>query len=321
MMDLLAQLQTLLFENLVEPAMYNLGMMEYVETAFDACEWFIVGVLQIGLIALLALTIERLNPVQRITRQSAQWAERIRSIRVDMIYTLIHRLGLFSLVVFFTVVPLFDALEGHLRLIGIDRPNLENWFPLLNQYPVLGFLTYLIALDFFDYWIHRAQHASNRWWALHSLHHSQQHMTVWSDNRNHLVDDFARDGIMAMAALIIGVPPGQFLWLIAFSQILQSLQHGNVRLSFGAIGDRILVSPFFHRLHHAVGTGHEGARRGCNFAVLFPIWDWMFGTADWSVRYEPTGVSDQLKGRHYGDGFWSQQWLGIKRLFTLKATS
>jgi sterol desaturase/sphingolipid hydroxylase (fatty acid hydroxylase superfamily) len=103
----------------------------------------------------------------------------------------------------------------------------------------------------------------------------------------------------------------------------QSLQHANVRLHFGAIGERLLVSPRYHRLHHAIGIGHEAGReskvKGCNFAVLFPIWDIVFGTAQFGKTFEETGVRDQLpaphgEGRDYGRGFWAQQWLGLKRV-------
>jgi sterol desaturase/sphingolipid hydroxylase (fatty acid hydroxylase superfamily) len=110
--------------------------------------------------------------------------------------------------------------------------------------------------------------------------------------------------------------------------MLQSLQHANVRIHFGAFGERLLVSPRYHRLHHAIGAGHEshgaGSLGGHNFAVLFPIWDMMFGTARFDNTFAATGVRDQLpapqgEGRNYGRGFWEQQWLGLKRMveFTL----
>jgi sterol desaturase/sphingolipid hydroxylase (fatty acid hydroxylase superfamily) len=74
------------------------------------------------------------------------------------------------------------------------------------------------------------------------------------------------------------------------------------------------VSPRFHRLHHAIGAGHEGRHHGCNFAVLFPIWDIIFRTSDFKAGYHPTGIRDQPDGRDYGEGFWRQQRLGLKRL-------
>lgn len=72
------------------------------------------------------------------------------------------------------------------------------------------------------------------------------------------------------------------------------------------------MSPRYHRLHH--GIGHEGAARGCNFATLFPVWDMLFGTAHFERAYPPTGIRDQLDGRDYGQGFWSQQWLALRRM-------
>ena len=68
------------------------------------------------------------------------------------------------------------------------------------------------------------------------------------------------------------------------------------------------------RVHHAIGFGHEGPARGCNFASLLPIWDILFGTADFSPIYPATGIRDQLAGARYGDGFFGQQWLGLRRL-------
>ena len=181
----------------------------------------------------------------------------------------------------------------------------------------------MFVLDFFDYWYHRAQHNVGWWWGLHSLHHSQQDMNLWSDDRNHLLDDLLRDLFMAVIALFIGVQPGQYVLLVALSRILQSVQHANIRLHFGSVGERLLVSPRFHRLHHAIGIGHESRGRGSlgghNFAVLFPVWDVLFGTARFGGGFALTGIRDQLpppqgKGRDYGRGFWRQQWLGLRRM-------
>jgi hypothetical protein len=41
----------------------------------------------------------------------------------------------------------------------------------------------------------------------------------------------------------------------------------------------------------------------------------LFQTADFSDRYDPTGVRDQIEeGRDYGHGFGAQQKLGLMRL-------
>ena len=127
--------------------------------------------------------------------------------------------------------------------------------------------------------------------------------------------------LLSVVAVLIGVGPGQFVALVALSQLSESFQHANVRIWFGRVGERLWISPCFHRRHHSVGIGHESIRNGqtvlggCNFGVLLPWWDMLFGTADFSLRYEPTGVRDQLAlGRDYGKGFWAQQWQGLLRL-------
>lgn len=42
------------------------------------------------------------------------------AVRVDVLYTLIHRLGLFRVAMFFLLAPLMDSLFGALRLVGIS---------------------------------------------------------------------------------------------------------------------------------------------------------------------------------------------------------
>jgi sterol desaturase/sphingolipid hydroxylase (fatty acid hydroxylase superfamily) len=144
-------------------------------------------------------------------------------------------------------------------------------------------------------------------------------MTMWSDNRNHVLDDVLVDSVMVIVAQLIGVPPSQFIAIVAFTQLSESFQHANLKIWFGQMGERLWVSPRFHRLHHSIGIGHETSGKntlgGHNFGVLFPFWDVIFKTANFELRYDATGVRDQVEqGRDYGAGFWSQQWLGLKRL-------
>lgn len=309
-----------LFQSLVEPFLYHAGLGDIAEEAFTGTEWFLIGVLELVLLYLILRPLEAWIPVKRDLDPTAR--------RTDFIYTCIHRLGVFSVLVFFVLGPMYDSASFGLRMIGINHFNLENLWPGVTDIALVSFFAYLLVLDFFDYWYHRASHQFGWWWGLHSLHHSQRDMNLWSDNRNHLLDDLLRDVYLAAIALMIGVEPAQYVLLVVASRMLQSLQHANVRIHFGTFGERLLVSPRYHRLHHAIGAGHEshgsGSLGGRNFAVLFPIWDMMFGTACFGNTFEATGVRDQLpapqgKGRNYGRGFWEQQWLGLKRMveFTL----
>ncbi|HEX8604407.1 MAG TPA: sterol desaturase family protein [Pseudoduganella sp.] len=318
LIDWFAQAQGWLFQAVIEPVMYHAGFGDLLEDAFEGTEWFLIGICEIVLIFLVLRPLEAMIPVHAFTDRRARWN--------DFIYTFLHRIGLFPVLVFFTLDPLMDGVTGWLRLENVRPFNLENLVP--DMHPLAAFLVYFVVLDFFDYWYHRAQHGIGWWWGLHSLHHSQQDMNLWSDDRNHLLDDLLRDLYLALTALAIGVPPGQYVLLISLSRILQSLQHANVRIHFGRIGERLLVSPRYHRLHHAAGVGHEshgtGSLGGCNFAVILPIWDVLFRTANFTPAFARTGVRDQLArtradgtvvpGRDYGCGFWRQQWLGMKRM-------
>lgn len=303
--------QQLLFEAVVQPVLFVLGMGNLLEDGYEATAWFLVGVIQIILLLAVVGPLQRWRPVEPVLDRA--------TVRTDMLYTLIHRLGVFRMALFFTLDPLFDEGFGALRTAGYGTFHLDQLWPGVTDGAVASFVIYLVVFDLLGYWIHRGQHQWGYWWRLHSLHHAQRQMTMWSDNRNHLLDDIVVDSLLVLAAHLIGVAPGQFIVIVALTQLSESIQHANLRLWFGPVGERLWVSPRFHRLHHSIGIGHEPAgahlAKGRNFGVLLPWWDVLFGTANFEQRYAPTGVRDQVEqSRDYGRGFWSQQWLGLKRL-------
>lgn len=305
LVDAVRWLQLWVFEGLVQPLLFASGSMGLAEVAFDFTEAMVLGAIEVLVLVLVLGGLERLAPVEAITDRAA--------VRTDIVYTLLHRLGGFGLMVFWLLTPIFDAIEARLRLLGLSRMNIDQIWPGITDRPVVSFLIYLVVLDLVDYWLHRGQHRVQWWWQLHAVHHSQRQMTFWSDQRNHLLDDLIRDAMLALVAIAVGVAPGQFVALVMASRVLESLQHANLRWRWPGLLEKVLVSPSYHRLHHAIGFGHEGPARGVNFAVLFPLWDILFRTADWRIGFVPTGIRDQLEGRDYGRGFWSQQWRAIER--------
>lgn len=311
-----ASAQQWLFETLLQPAMFAVGLAGRLEEGYNATGWLLVGLLQLAVMVLLIAPLERWRPVER--QQDA------RAVRVDVFYTLIHRLGLFRLVLFFTLDPAFDALFSVLRSHGVPTLQLDDLWPGVTDNPWVSLLMYLVVFDAVGYALHRAQHAWDWWWRLHALHHSQQHMTQWSDNRNHLLDDLITSAALAVVAQCIGIPPGQFVAVVAITQLFENFQHANLRLWFGRWGERLWVSPRFHRLHHSIGIGHESHGHhtlgGHNFGVLLPWWDMLFRTANFRLAFEPTGVRDQVEqGVDYGRTFWAQQALGLRRLWNRRA--
>ena len=306
-------LQQALYEVCVQPFAVWAGAFNLLEQAYEGTGWLLVGLLQIAFMLVVMAPLEKIWPVEH-------WRDR-QAVRVDVLYTLIHRLGIFKLLMFFTLENGLDHVWGWLRVQGVPTFHLDQIWPGVTDIAWVSFVLYLVVFDFVHYLIHRAQHAFGPWWALHALHHSQRQMTIWSDNRNHLVDDAITSLILSIVAVLLGVAPAQFVALVALGQLSESFQHANVKFWFGRIGERLWVSPRFHRLHHSIGVGHETVLAhqtvlgGCNFGVLLPVWDILCGTANFKYRFDPTGVRDQVEqGRDYGAGFWAQQRLGMLRL-------
>lgn len=309
--DAFNAVQQVLFESVIQPVAFALGAGNFLVEAYEGTGWLLIGLIQVAVMLLLLRPLEKRFPVEPVSDRAA--------IGVDVIYTLIHRLGVFKLVMFFTLDPVLDDGLGVLRTLGLPTFHVDQLLPGWIDSPWLSFAIYLVVFDLLQYAIHRGQHHVEWWWALHAVHHSQRQMTLWSDNRNHFLDDIIRDALMVLAAILIGVPPGQFVALVALTQLSESFQHANVKVWFGALGERLWVSPRFHRLHHSIGLGHESHGRntlgGYNFGVLLPWWDMLFRTANFEYRFDPTGIRDQIElRRDYGRGLWQQQWRGLLRL-------
>jgi sterol desaturase/sphingolipid hydroxylase (fatty acid hydroxylase superfamily) len=292
-----------LFEAALQPVMYALGLMDWAEEAFHWLDFFVFGLFGILVVYAVCRPLEAWRPVER-------WPDG-RAVRTDVLYTLLSRLGILPLLAFVLFAAVQVRIEGLIADSGWVPPTLESSFPALRDHPLLALAIYIVVLDFGEYWRHRFQHTVGWWWALHSVHHAQRQMTFWTDDRNHVLDDVIAAAWFGVIAVAIGVPPGQFPVILLVLRLGESLSHANVRLDFGRVGERLLVSPRFHRLHH--GLLSAGAT-GRNYAVLLPVWDWAFGTADFDrSRFPPTG--DPSGPESLATGGWLRQQIeGAKRL-------
>ena len=153
--------QQWLFESVFQPLLFALGMGQFLEDGFVATGWLLVGLLQLAVMVVVFGAFERWRPVEAVRDRAA--------VRVDMIYTFIHRLGVFRVALFFLVEPLVDAVFGWARVQGVDGIHLDalvaHWQPGVTDAAWFSLVLYLLVFDFVDYWIHRGQHGLNRWWA------------------------------------------------------------------------------------------------------------------------------------------------------------
>ena len=288
-------------EYLLIPLLYQVGLMNWEEVAFNWALFAVYGAVQVAVTFAVCLPLEKWRPVERWPDSGAVW--------VDVLYTVISRVGLLPLVTYVLFYRSQVLLSGWMTDQGWVPPTLERLFPALLGQQVVTFVVYAIILDFADYWRHYLAHQFRWWWALHSLHHAQRQMTFWSDDRNHLLDDIIAFLWFTVIALAIGVPPLQFPLLVLVLRFLESLSHANVRLSFGWLGERLLISPRFHRAHHGI---RAAGQRSCNYGAVLPWWDMLFRTADFSRDYVATGDPSGEEALATGT-YWQQQWAGLRR--------
>jgi sterol desaturase/sphingolipid hydroxylase (fatty acid hydroxylase superfamily) len=294
---LIEEVQGTIFETAIQPALYQL----------DGVGFALFGALAVVLAYVLFRPLELWRPVER-------WAER-RAVRTDVVYTLVHRLGVVPVIIFLLLTPIGAGIDGYLRFEGYIPPTLEQLIPPLRARPFVTFLAYIVLIDFGEYWRHRLQHRLGWWWALHSLHHDQRQLTLWADDRNHLVDDVLAVVWGGTLALLIGVAPSEYPLVIIVFRLIESLAHSNVRLGFGRFGGALVVGPQYHRLHHAIEHARAPFDRtmGCNFAVILPVWDVIFGTRRRDEAFPPTGVAG-LAGPAVRCGYLRHQLEGLRRL-------
>jgi sterol desaturase/sphingolipid hydroxylase (fatty acid hydroxylase superfamily) len=293
-----------LHETVIIPLLYSLGLMRWEELAQGWALFAVYGAVQVVLTLAICLPLERWRPVER-------WAGK-SFVGVDIFYTVLSRVGVLPLVTFVLFYQAQVAMNGWLTDHGWVPPTLERLVPGLLGHSYLTFAVYAVILDCADYWRHRVSHRVRWWRALHSVHHAQRQMTFWSDDRNHLLDDTISFLWFGVIALAIGVPPLQFPLLVLVLRFIESLSHANARLSFGVIGERLLVSPRFHRAHHGVLAYGQ---RSCNYGAVLPWWDILFGTADFSRAYVSTGDPTGDEALATGS-WWAQQRSGLRRFWS-----
>ena len=241
-------------------------------------------------------------------------------IAVDRVYTALNKLGVIPLAIFIVAYPITNEIEHLVRSWGLAPPRLERLLPGLGDNALASFLVYFVLYDLAAYWVHRVQRFA-WWWALHSLHHSQRRVTVWSDDRNHILDNLLVTLVLVVFSQVVGVQPDDYVLILMVGRLIESWSHANIDMSFGRLGEKLLVGPRFHRLHHARANAAEPQVHDHNFAPVFPIWDILFGTAIYERKLRPTGVDDPVVDADNGRGWLAQQVMVFGRFIAAITSS
>jgi sterol desaturase/sphingolipid hydroxylase (fatty acid hydroxylase superfamily) len=166
---------------------------------------------------------------------------------------------------------------------------------------IVGPLVFAAIYDFFNYWMHRAQH---RWfWAQHSIHHSIRNLSGVNSYLHWTEDAFRTVFITLPMTLLFGLDGGKSSLAVAMAlSAWGNFLHSPVRFNFGRFGRMLFADNVYHRVHHSVEPEHFDK----NFATAFTVWDRLFGTQYLPARGEwpAVGVHDMPEVSSVGEYLW-----------------
>jgi sterol desaturase/sphingolipid hydroxylase (fatty acid hydroxylase superfamily) len=158
---------------------------------------------------------------------------------------------------------------------------------------------YILVTDCVAYFIHRAQHAVPALWAMHSLHHSAEALTLITGARHFWVEQVLMTAFLPVVAILFQTPTAVIVTASVFYFLFDACVHVNIRVPFGVLG-LVVNNPQYHRIHHSVRAEHQNK----NFCKLLPLFDLIFGTAHLPApgEFPPTGLGRDETASGWLDG-------------------
>lgn len=180
--------------------------------------------------------------------------------------------------------PVLGGLVGYLMLTLFPEAS-GGW----SHWPLIpAILTFLMLEDFLHYWLHRYAHEWRWLWKLHRTHHSGTAMNTGLVFRYNVFWTLLLPQAWISGVLIYMGLPEVFLVVATSTFAVNVLTHTGYRWDLRMLERfpvlkplwlqicRVITTPDTHHAHH--GMGREAHSRG-NYAVVFFLWDTLFGTA------------------------------------------
>ena len=179
------------------------------------------------------------------------------------------------------VVPLMTLLSvAFAHLLGTHAALVElPWTALWPNWLLVPIT--LVLMDGANWLAHWADHRFTALWRMHALHHSQEELSVLTSFRAHPLSHLPGFLLAALPVWVVMGGRGLAPVMVTAYVCLGTLPHANLPWSFGPLG-RLVVSPAYHRLHHAV-DGIDGA----NLGVVLTVWDVLAGRARFPEKADP----------------------------------
>lgn len=182
-------------------------------------------------------------------------------------------------------------IEEMLRWFHDHYLGLKALFPIGSLPLALQIAIAVVMSDFLLWLAHVIRHKSSFVWEFHKIHHSQPELNYFSAARIHPVDGLTVNlvNFLPFTMLDANIAVPAFIGWKIFVHIYAMFTHSNIRMNMGPL-KYILVTPQSHRIHHSYLPEH----RDKNFANMFAIWDFIFGTQCKDFNsYPETGVEDK----------------------------
>jgi sterol desaturase/sphingolipid hydroxylase (fatty acid hydroxylase superfamily) len=210
------------------------------------------------------------------------------SARADFLFWLSRRI---FMPLFVVPLAISTAVAGHFAywiltlLLGVPaHPPAPAGPGMLVVFTV----TMLLAYDLSYYLYHRMQHEIPILWELHKVHHSAEVMIGVTKDRVHPIDEVMNrwwDGVLPGlcygAWMFFALDPvevtifGLNVYMLRNVILMMDfVRHTHLKLSFGRVLDRVLLSPHYHQLHHSIAEKHWDK----NYGLALSVWDRLFGT-------------------------------------------
>ena len=140
----------------------------------------------------------------------------------------------------------------------------------------LSIVISFLFIDFSGYFTHWLFHRISVLWKLHKLHHSDRAVDAITTFFHHPLEGVANFLLNTLIFVLFDLPVPVILLYGVVASIHAPLTHFKILLPerWNKIVSNLIVTPNFHRIHHALDM-KEG---NSNFGIVFPFWDKLFGT-------------------------------------------
>jgi sterol desaturase/sphingolipid hydroxylase (fatty acid hydroxylase superfamily) len=93
--------------------------------------------------------------------------------------------------------------------------------------------------------------------------------------RFHWMEIVVYKSLTYLPLVMLGVNGQVILWIAVVTTLIGHLNHANLKIDWGILR-YVINSPRMHVWHHDVVLH---GKYGQNYAIVFSLWDWLFGTA------------------------------------------